>query len=139
MNPSRRNYLIKIAVSFGVCLLLAAFILFSRIAPSALAAAAAADVYMALCDAFFVPGTLITGLGLLFAVSNEGALDGLGYVTSITVKKLIPGKAAHMERYDDYVARKREKKVHGFSFLFVTGILFLVIAVIFLLLYNSAC
>ena len=38
------------------------------------------DVYHILCDAFFVSGVLMSGLGLLVFVSSEGVFDGVIYV-----------------------------------------------------------
>ena len=59
------------------------------------------DWYRILCDAFTIPGLLFLMFGAFMSLSNEGALDGLGYVCVNGLKMLIPGGAMKMERYKD--------------------------------------
>lgn len=102
-----------------------------------LAALPAVDRYLILCDAFTIPGVTIFLSGVLMSISNAGGLDGVSYVVGNAVKMLIPGKAAHMEKYKDYLERKRAKRVKGYGFLYVVGIFFLVLAGISMALFYS--
>lgn len=95
-----------------------------------------ADRYHILCDAFTIPGLLELMLGCLFAVVGAGALDGLTYIFSVGMNRLIPGKALHKtEKFFDYVERKNKKRVKGYSFLLVVGAVTMAIALVFLYLY----
>ncbi len=93
-----------------------------------------------LCDAFTIPGILlIMAAGLVF-VSNNGALDAMGFLLSRLASVFIPGIAASQkhERYGDYVARKREKGgIKGYSFLPITGAVFLAVGVILTVIYYG--
>lgn len=97
-----------------------------------------ADRYRLLCDAFSVPGVLLIMFGALVWASNEGAMLGVSYVVRQAVFALIPGKRLEREeKYGDYVARKRDKNVTGYGFLFFTGLAALGIALIFMVLFYS--
>ena len=92
----------------------------------------------ALCDAFTLPGVILLCVGGLVWASNEGALDGIGYLVSYMTKALIPGKRKEIEKFADYVERKRAKRGGGFGFLLISGAVVLAIALVFLLLFYSA-
>ena len=115
---------------------------------TALLAAAYADIwnlcnaplqerYKLLCDAFTIPGMLMILLGTLLWVSNEGAFYGVSYCLRIALFALIPGKRKDAyEKYGDYVERKQQKKVQGYSFLFWSGLVAMAIALVFFALYS---
>lgn len=94
-------------------------------------------LYMTLCDAATIPGMLIFFMGCLVGLANTGVFDGLGYVLSTAVKMLVPGRALTMESYRDYVARKREGSTRGYGFMLIVGGGFLVVALLFLALYQG--
>ena len=137
MSSPFAKKIIKYGVTSGICLLLAIVYIFSHLDFQNLDVLKPVDWYLVLCDAFTIPGLLAVMLALLFAVSNQGSLDGVTYVTSIAIKKLIPGKAREMERYDDHVARRKEKQVKGYGFLFVIGFACLAVAGVFMALFYS--
>lgn len=95
------------------------------------------EQYRILCDAFTIPGLTALMFALLLSVSNEGALDGLGYVASIAVKSLTPGGRKKIEKYYDYVQRKREKKLTGYGFLYIVGAICMAVAVVFMVLFYQ--
>ena len=95
------------------------------------------DVYRILCDGFSIPGLLLLFAGLMVWLSNEGSLDGVGFILSRAIHLLIPGGAYKHEKYGDYVARRRGKSVTGYGFLLITGLISLGISVIFLVLYSN--
>lgn len=94
-------------------------------------------IYRVLSDGFFIPGVLITGFGLLFIVSNEGIFDGLTYGLQLAFKSLIPGgRLKKPKSYAVYKAEKEEKRVKGFSFIIVVGVIDLVLALSFTIMYH---
>ena len=93
------------------------------------------DWYRMLCDAFSIPGILLLCVGALVAVANEGALDGLSYVVSYAARRLIPGKFGPVERYYDYVQRKRANKTRGYGFLLISGAVVMAVALVFMALF----
>lgn len=91
-----------------------------------------------LCDAFTIPGLLLIMFGGLLWASNEGAMDGLGYVLGRLARTLVPGDGIRKhERYADYVERKRNNPVRGFSFLFIAGGVSLAVSIVFLVLFYT--
>lgn len=96
------------------------------------------EIYRILADAFTIPGVVILLCGVLVAIANEGAFEGLSYVASYAIKMLIPGTGKQHEKFGEYVERRREKGgVKGYGFLFVTGGIFMVIAIVFIALFYS--
>ena len=95
-----------------------------------------AERYRILCDAFTFPGLLLILTAALLALSNEGALLGVGYVTSIALRGLIPGMGSKQETYAEYRERKTGKgRAKGYGFLLVVGLAYLALAILFLLLF----
>ena len=128
----------KYGISAVLVLVLAyTFVAFRVETLSDLALLSDVELYRMLCDAFTIPGMLFLMAGLLMTVSNAGALDGVGYVVSNAVKMLIPGKAAKMERYKEYLDRKRENRPKGYGFLYVVGGATMAVAMVFLLLFYQ--
>lgn len=97
-----------------------------------------ADKYRLIADSFTIPGVVIALSGFLVMVANDGLFYGLSYAVSYAVRMLVPGMDKTRERYGDYVERKRAKgKITGYSFLFITGIAFILVAVVFIILYYN--
>lgn len=129
---------IKYGISAALVLVLAyTFVAFRVESLSDLALLSSVELYRMLCDAFTIPGLLFLMAGLLMTVSNAGALDGVGYVVGNALKMLIPGKAAKMERYKEYLDRKRENRPKGYGFLYVVGGATMAVAMVFLLLFYQ--
>lgn len=129
---------IKYGISAALTLLLAyAFVAFRVESLGDLARLSDVELYRILCDAFTVPGLLFLMAGLLMTVSNAGALDGVGYVVGNAVKMLIPGRATKMERYKEYLDRKRENRPKGYGFLYVVGGAAMAVAFVFLFMFYQ--
>lgn len=97
--------------------------------------------YLCLCNGFTVPGILFLSIGALVFVSSKGFFDGISYALRGLVRRLVPGgqtSEGSMEKYYDYLQRKKDKRIKGYSFLFVTGMIFLGIGLVFQTLYGSA-
>ncbi len=133
MSKKAKASLIKYGISIGIGLLLA----YAYIALRDFGTMELVDKYRTLCDAFTIPGVLLLISGLLVSVSNEGALDGLGYILSQGLRMLIPGKSAGSEKYVDYVERKRGKRIKGYGFLYISAALFLAVTAVFMVLFYS--
>ena len=95
------------------------------------------DRYRVLCDAFLVPGMLSVFVGILLWISNDGFFYGLSYCLDVARKALIPGGRRKREKYYDYVMRKKEKKITGYGFLFISGGVSIAISLVFLMLYYQ--
>lgn len=101
----------------------------------------AAENYKMLSDAAAAPGILLVAIGTLIWISKQGALDGISFGVSRIFRSLIPGGRMNKdERYFDYVEKRREKakQIRGYAFLFISGLVFLTIAGVFIILYYTA-
>jgi len=97
-------------------------------------------VLINLCDAFFISGFVIFGIGGLSLISTTGFFDILAYglksVWFLFIK--ITYKKGEMERYIDYVQRKREareqvKVANVPLYITLTGIFLIGVAAFFLI------
>ena len=125
------------AVSMILSLVLAVVCTVLRLDMKALDQVPLVELYRVLCDAFTIPGLLMLMFALLMSVSNSGALDGLGYVALNGLKMLIPGAAIKMERYSEYLERRRANRVRNYTPLYGTAAIFLAISAIFLALFYT--
>ncbi len=94
----------------------------------------------ALSDAFFVPGILLIGFGVLVFVANDGFFD----IFSYGMIKLISTMRIHRRKDPDGPADFFEYRMakHGEKkplpvYLFIIGGIDLALAVVFLILYQS--
>ncbi len=96
------------------------------------------EQYRILCDAFTIPGLLLILVGAMIWISTQGALDGIAYCVRFAIFSLIPGKRIDRdEKYGDYVERRRGKRASGYGFLFISGLVTMVIAGVFMVLFYS--
>ena len=103
------------------------------------AGAPASEKYRALCDAFTVPAVLLLAFGALLWVAGEGVFVGIGWAMKNALLLMIPGQGRNRESYAEYRERKLAGgKATGLGFLFAVGAVFLVIALVFLVLYNKS-
>ena len=89
-----------------------------------------------LCDAFTVPGLLLLGLAALIFAANNGAFYGIGYGLRTAKEILLPFLPHEYVKYRDYIAKKKEKKVSGYRFIAITGLVFLTVGIILLIRFN---
>ena len=90
-----------------------------------------------LADAFTVPGVLLMMFSALIWIGSDGFFDGLGYAGRWTVRLLLPFGWFEEEKYSDYKLRKAKNRVQGYSFLFFTGLAFLLIAAVWIVCYYA--
>ena len=92
-----------------------------------------------LCDAFTVPGILMTCTGLLSLVSGHGAFDGITFPVRKAFGQIFSEekRATMPKTYFDYVEMKRAKSRKRPNYMMFTGLGFLACAVILLVIYLS--
>lgn len=87
-----------------------------------------ATVMMLLSDAFFVPGVILLGFGLLMWVAGEGMFDMMSY----GVKLLWDVAYKHeWESFRDYRMRKAEKERTPVGHLILVGLVFVLLGALF--------
>lgn len=100
-----------------------------------------AEKYRILSNAFTSPGVILLAVGTLVWVSTTGALDMYSYAVGGLFRRLIPGarltNPAEKETFYDYTQRKKEKRIKGYSFLFVAGGVFTAVGIVFLVLFHT--
>ena len=132
MSKSLKSGLLKYGICITICLLIAIFLL----SGSDFFNLELQEKYRVLCDAFSVPGMLCLFGGLLVWVGNEGAFDGIGYVLSYAFHAVLPGNLNKRESYKEYLERKKDDRTTGYGFVFVVGIIFMVLSLLFLGMFH---
>ena len=92
-----------------------------------------------LIDAFFSAGILFVLFSGLLFVSGEGALLGVSYVFGRAIKAVfVPFGRKDNETYAQYRERKLGTKKSGIGTpIFLTGLLFVVVSLIFLIIWYQ--
>ena len=134
MSDTPSKPLKKYLITGGICLAVALALFFGRVSLGPETSAAA--IAMAACDALFVPGMFCFLVGLLMWVANEGALDGVAWLGSYLGKTLVPGKRSSIERYSDFLERRRGKGKRTFGHLCLVGLVFILGALAALAVFH---
>ena len=92
----------------------------------------AQEWFRILSNAALLPGFLLTGLGVMLRISEEGLFDGIRYATSSLIARL-RGLEKQYPSYFDYTQRKKKKR--SASPLLLPGLFYLAAAVVLTLLY----
>lgn len=90
-----------------------------------------------LCNAFFASGVILAGAGLLTMATEGGTFDMLSYAVVLIVDLF--RKDVTKRKYKDfyeYRQAKKEKK-RSFSYLLITGVIFVAVSLIFLIPYYN--
>ena len=91
------------------------------------------QVLRILSDAFFVPGVILAGVGLLIFASNGGAFDMLSYAF-IRFCDLFRRDVRNKKYKDFYEYREAKKdKKRGMAFMLIVGVIFIALAGIMLI------
>lgn len=95
------------------------------------------QVMRILSDAFFVPGVILAGVGLLIFASNGGAFDMLSYAF-IRFFDLFRRDVRNKKYKDFYEYREAKKdKKRGMAFMLIVGVIFIALAGIMLIAYYQ--
>ena len=87
-----------------------------------------------LCDACFVPAVLLICLGLLLFVSNDGLFDmlGFGIQKALTIVLSESKRQKYPKTFLEYKELKWGVPKTSFGFLILSGLVYLVLAGVFL-------
>lgn len=96
-----------------------------------------AQKYLNLADAFTIPSVVMLMLGVLVWISTTGSFDALGYAFNRAKEAFIPTIYKH-EQFYDYKVRKDKKRKKGYGFMFISGGIYIIPAIIFNILYACA-
>lgn len=133
MSKRAKILLIKYGCSFlGVALFTALYVI-SRYTENA----TAANWFQWLCDGMTLPSILLLSAGLLIWISNNGAMDLLGYTFKTFIQLFNSSDKKRHGTYGDYVAEKKEKRVKGYGFLLISGSISMGLTLLFLVLYFA--
>ena len=131
-HPARR-YL----VSFGAALLIAVGVCALR---GVFAGLETSQLLSALCDAAFVPGALLLGLGVLIFVADDGFFDIMSYGL-LRATHIIDWVRARKDEgprdFFEYKQMKHAGKKASYTPLLLTGAFFLLLSLFILLLYET--
>lgn len=89
-----------------------------------------------LTDSFFVSGVLITGMGGLIFVSNEGSFDGITFAMKSFFAIFKKDKKKVYRSYYDYKQSKKDRD-RSFGYMLICGLVFLAMSGIVLLFYSN--
>lgn len=93
-------------------------------------------MYIVLSDAFFVPGIMLVGFGILMFVSYEGFFDSLSYSVRqvFTTVFFFFRKDERYPQYYDYKMKRAQRRKKPGHAVWITGVGFLLLAGVFTLL-----
>ena len=94
--------------------------------------------YQNLADAFQIPSVIMLMVGVLVWVANQGTFDMISYGLNRAKGSLLPFLGQSDETFYDYKVRKSAKRITGYSFLFISGGIYLIPGIIFNILYHFA-
>lgn len=134
MNEKLISYLKKYIISFALMGIVTLFVLWIREHSQV---TDLATIYLNLADAFTIPGVIMLMVGLLAWVSTQGGFDMISYGVKRGITSIIPGIGKSDERFYDYKTRMEQKRIKGYSFLFISGGIYLIPAIVFNVLYYT--
>lgn len=129
MKKENRDFLIKLAVYFGIATLI-------TVGVFAIKGFFTDDLgqnLMVLADGFFVSGILVTMFAGLLFVSSQGALLGIGFILrNVVLTWFVPMGRKKQELYGEYRERKiKELKKLSDASMLIVGLAFLAAGIVF--------
>ncbi len=142
VNDQVKKKLTVFLLKYGITTLIGLVMVFTVISNYGYAEATeTVDKYRILCDAFTIPGVVILMVGALVWISTTGALDGISFLLSGLVKRLMPigrWREERDEKFYEYTVRKKAERINrGYGFIFVVGGIFMALAAVFMALFYS--
>lgn len=134
MNEKLISYIKKYVISFAIMGIASFFVLFLR---DSKLTDAPEVLYLNLADAFTIPGMIILMVGVLVWLSTQGTFDMLAYGFKRGAGSIIPGYRGTDEKFYDYKVRMDQKRPSGYCFLFISGGIYLLPAIVFNVLYYT--
>ncbi len=94
-----------------------------------------AKIFHILCDAFFVVGVVITGMGLLIFTSNEGAFDMMIYGVRSFFDLFRKNPSKKYPTFYDYRTSREDKKIK-FGFMLTCGVFYIAVSLVMYYFYT---
>lgn len=134
--PSNKK---KVFMRYGLCILIGGMVTMAYVLSHDFASQDLVNKYMILCDGFTIPGFLMICFGALILASNAGGMDGFTYGIKHAARMLIPGRSVKdkEDSFYDYVQKRKAKRIRGYGFMFFTGLGFMAVAAVFLVLFYQ--
>ena len=133
MSKSIKANIYKFLTATGICGLMTWLYITSKWSEQL----SQSEKYCILVDGFSLPGLLLLCVAILMSIDNAGGLDTIAYLMSYIPKMIMPGLLGEPDKLLDFVEKRREKRKKGFGFLYIVGILFLAISMVFLYLFYQ--
>ena len=134
MKSEKKSSLINFLICFGIASAIAFIVIWIK---GFFTDSVAVNIQI-LSDAFSVSGLLLTLFAGLNFISGEGALIGIGFVLRNVVLAFIPAGRLRHEKYAVYRERKLSEAKHKrYDFVFITGITFLAVGIIFTVIWYT--
>ena len=92
-------------------------------------------IFHILCDAFFVIGVVMTGMGALIFTSNEGSFDMMIYGVRSFFDLFRKNPSKKYPTFYDYRTSREEKKLK-FGFMLICGLFFIALSLTMLYFYS---
>jgi len=96
-----------------------------------------ADAFSGLCDAFFVPGVLLTCFSILSFCASNGLYDIFSYGVKSLKVLFTPFGKGKQQHYYEYKQEKEGKRKKPHPRTLVLGLCYLAAAIVCLMLFNS--
>ena len=139
MKEGTKSLLIKYVICIVVASLIVGVVIWSKYNQAEDFELTAPNfIFQVLSDAFSVSGILLVLFSGLMFVSGEGALLGIGFVMRNVFLWFVPLGRMQQETYKQYRERKLGgAKKSGNGCILVTGLIFLVIGIIFTIIWYT--
>lgn len=132
-KEKRANGIIKYAITYGAMLLMSLTIVLSA---ELFKQTEIDEIMKILCDAFSVSGLLAICAGLLVMVANEGFFTSIKYLGKSVLGAFVPTARLKQKSYKEFKEKEDGKeKIKNFGFLFVCGLSFFIVGIVFLILF----
>lgn len=132
---NKKHKLIANVVVFVIGLLISSSVVFS----ADIFSQPSSEVMKILSNAFLLPGAILTGLGALIFVSNLGyfGIFDFSFKQMFSTFGKKEKRKEFREKYPDFYTYQNEKKKEQaqFSFILYPGIIFMLLAVVFTILF----
>lgn len=133
-----KEYLIGFIVVFIIDSLIAVTYILSSLGVHSFSLTGS-SLYRVLCDGFSIPGIFTLLFWILLIVSSYGAFDAIAYGVKVAFFTVFYRslKDTKVEKtYTEYVEVKRGKRKNKYPYMWINGLLFLFLGIIFLIIFN---
>ena len=130
----------KKLLQYGICLLIGALMAYWVMQTEGLSLVWGnyAEMAAVFCDAFFVPGILLTMVGCLIWIATTGFFDSIGYAVKVGMHIILHFfNKGERKSYYDYKMEKDEKRGKTPIFVFIVGAFYLVLSGIALIIWMN--